>query len=301
MFRDQFVYAPSQWDTTLHCNIGSHWLGAYTKWSLHVDRYFSPLAAPEVVMMTTSGAARGEKKPSAVNMTIIVLPTLQGTCYWSAVFFHWLLPTILPGSAYSTSNTSALTHWGRVMHICVSELTSIGSDNGLLPGRRQAIIWNNAGLLLIEPLGTNFSEISFRIQTFSFKKMPLNVSSAKWPPFCLGLNVLTHWVWDIWRGFADIIIKCIFLNENVRILVNISLKSIPKGHINNIPALVQIMACCLPGDKPLSEPMMASLQTYWHIYASLRLNELMICTGITMNHFTPNIHWTVFNCGWCRR
>ena len=86
-----------------------------------------------------------------------------------------------------------LTHWGRVTHICVNELTVIVSDNGLSPGRRQAIIWNNARLLLIEPLGTNFSEISIGIQTFSFKKMHLNMSSAKWRPFCLGLNVLTHW------------------------------------------------------------------------------------------------------------
>ena len=83
-----------------------------------------------------------------------------------------------------------LTHWGRVTHICVSELTIIGSDNGLSPGRRQAIIWNNAGLLLIESLGTNVSEISIGIQTFSFKKMHLNMSSAKRQPFCLGLNVL---------------------------------------------------------------------------------------------------------------
>ena len=52
-----------------------------------------------------------------------------------------------------------LTHWGRVTHICVGKLTIIGSDNGLSPGRRQAIIWTNAGILLIWPLGTNFSEI----------------------------------------------------------------------------------------------------------------------------------------------
>ena len=44
-------------------------------------------------------------------------------------------------------------------HICVSELTTMGSYNGLSSGRRQAIIWNNAGLLLIELLGTNSSEI----------------------------------------------------------------------------------------------------------------------------------------------
>ena len=75
-------------------------------------------------------------------------------------------------------------------HICVNKLTIFSSDNGLLPGRRQAIIWTNTGILLIGPLGTNFSEILIEIQIFSFKKMGLNVSSAKWRPFCLGLNVL---------------------------------------------------------------------------------------------------------------
>ena len=48
-------------------------------------------------------------------------------------------------------------HWGRVTHICVSKLTTIGSDNGLSPGQRQAIIWTNAGILLIRPSGANFS------------------------------------------------------------------------------------------------------------------------------------------------
>ena len=76
------------------------------------------------------------------------------------------------------------------MNICVVKLTLIGSDNGLSPGRRQAIIWANAGILLIGPLGTNFIEILIGIQTFSFKKMHLKMSSAKWRPFFLGLNVL---------------------------------------------------------------------------------------------------------------
>ena len=62
---------------------------------------------------------------------------------------------------------------------------------GLSPSRRQAIIWTNAGMLLIRTLATNFSEISSEINTFSFKKMRLKMSSAKWRPFCLGLNVLT--------------------------------------------------------------------------------------------------------------
>ena len=64
------------------------------------------------------------------------------------------------------------------------------------------------------------------------------------------------------RHFADDICKCIFLNENVRIPIEISLKFVPKGPINNIPSLVQIMAWRRPGDKPLSEPMIVTLLTH---------------------------------------
>ena len=83
-----------------------------------------------------------------------------------------------------------LTHWGRVTHICVSKLTIIGSDNGLSPGRRQAIIWTNDGILLIRTFRTHFSEIVSEIHTSSFKKMHFKMSSGKWRPSCLGLNVL---------------------------------------------------------------------------------------------------------------
>ena len=113
------------------------------------------------------------------------------------------------------ANTMSATHLKKmscrhsiswVTHICVSKLTIIGSDNGFLPGRRQAIIWTNAGILLIWTLGTNFSEILSEIHAFSFKKMHLKMSSAKWRPFCLGLNVLKLGCHDrspgngIWSG-----------------------------------------------------------------------------------------------------
>ena len=55
--------------------------------------------------------------------------------------------------------TAILTHWGCVTHICIGNLTIIGPDNSLSPGRRQAIIWTNAGILLIGPWRTNFCEI----------------------------------------------------------------------------------------------------------------------------------------------
>ena len=89
----------------------------------------------------------------------------------------------------------SLSYWGRVAHICVSKLTNIGSDNVLSPGRCQAIIWTIAGILLIGPLGTIFSEILIEISLFPFTKMHLNVLSAKWWPFCLGLKVL-RFIWQ---------------------------------------------------------------------------------------------------------
>ena len=107
----------------------------------------------------------------------------------------------------SGTTLSLLTYWGRVTHICLSKLTIIGSDNGLLPGRRQAIIWIDSGILLIRTLGTNFSEILSEIHTFSLKKMHLNMSSGKKRPFCLGLNMLMacwlmtpcHYLNQSWR------------------------------------------------------------------------------------------------------
>ena len=81
-----------------------------------------------------------------------------------------------------------VTHWVRVMHICVSKLTIIGSDSGLISGWRQAIIWTNTGVLSIGIFATNFNESVIEFFVFSFKKMHFKMSSEKWLPFCLGLN-----------------------------------------------------------------------------------------------------------------
>ena len=107
--------------------------------------------------------------------------------------FHWSLAKIAKTGGHF------LTHWGRVTHICVGNLTIIGPDNGLSPTQRQAIIWTNAGILLIGPWGTNFSEILIGIHTFSFKKIHLKMSSAKWRPFCLSLNVLISFPGITWH------------------------------------------------------------------------------------------------------
>ena len=113
------------------------------------------------------------------------------SCFFESQHACWWLQYIQIPHHMCISLIHKLTHWGRVTHLCVSKQTIIGSDNGLSPSRRQAIIWTNAGILLIGTLGTNFSEILIKIRICSFKKMGLKMSSAKWRPFCLGLKVLT--------------------------------------------------------------------------------------------------------------
>ena len=93
---------------------------------------------------------------------------------------------------YTLQVRCCLTHWGRVTHICISKLMIIGSDNGLLPDQCQAIIWTNAGILLIRTLGTNFSEILGKIHSFSFKKMHFRMSTAKGRLFSLGFTELRN-------------------------------------------------------------------------------------------------------------
>ena len=79
-------------------------------------------------------------------------------------------------------------------------------------------------------------------------------------PWLLSFNTLRPRQYG--RHFADDIFKCIFLNENIWIPIKISMKVVPKGPVNDIPSLVQIMAWRRPGDKPLSEPMMVSLTAH---------------------------------------
>ena len=125
-----------------------------------------------------------------------------------------------------------LTYLGLVTHICIGKLIINASDNGLSPGQRQAIIWTNAGILLTEPLVTNFSEILIKIQTFSLTKICLKMSSAKCCPFCLSLDMLT--------------------GKKLRPEDELSLKWVLE--YDKMWALVQVMAWCQRGDKPIPEP-----------------------------------------------
>ena len=123
------------------------------------------------------------------QMVCLLLRTIQWNIYFRCFFINSLFLWVSVRLWHHRHRFISLTHWGWVMHICVGKPTIIGSDNGLSPDRRQAIIWTNAVILLIGPLGTNFSEILTAIQIFLFKKMHLKMSSAKRRSFCLGLNV----------------------------------------------------------------------------------------------------------------
>ena len=127
---------------------------------------------------------------------------------WKSNYIHNLIwdAILLPCPNFNGS----LTHWGRVTHMCVSKLILISSDNGLSPGRRQAIIWPNAGILLIRTLGTNFSEILSEIHIFSFEKIHSKMSSGKRRPFCLGLNVLTKPLLKL--GHGQVITGAFYMN-----------------------------------------------------------------------------------------
>ena len=142
-----------------------------------------------------------------------------------------------------------LTHWSRVTHICVDKLTTIGSDNGLSPRRLQAIIWTNAGILLIRPWGTNSNEFLFKLQHFLLKKMRLKMLSGKWQPFFVSLNVLTlwpkcqkafKWCWSFWFSLNPSSSSKLKLKELVIIVITYW-----HLHPKNMKLLFELKSCFL--------------------------------------------------------
>ena len=95
------------------------------------------------------------------------------------------------------------------------------------------------------------------------------------------------------RHFTDDIFKCIFLNVNIWILIKMTLNFVPKDSINNILSLVQIMAWCRPGDKPLSEPMMARLTTHICMARPQRVN-IYTQGGLIIERVISIMKWIKF-------
>ena len=163
--------------------------------------------------------------PSTANgSSLASFSTWRFILKFAARWQHWIhqvglkFGSLKLKNVFIGPNLIILTLWGRVTHICVSKLTIIGSDNGLLPGPHQAIIWTNGWILLIGPLGTNVNEIVIEIYIFPFKKMHLKMSSGKWRPSCLGLKVLStlspNQNWLVFcRWYFQM--NCIFFHKNI--------------------------------------------------------------------------------------
>ena len=125
-------------------------------------------------------------------MFVHMLHTNNFACYW-------IIKSQLLNGTRNTKGESMwplsytiVTHVNSLRpHLCISNVTIIGTDNGLSPVRRQAIIGTKTGILVIGPLGTNVRENWFEIRTFSFKKIYFEMS-GNWRPFRLGLNMLIH-------------------------------------------------------------------------------------------------------------
>ena len=144
----------------------------------------------------------------------------------------------------------------------------------------QTITQTNTDLLSIGPLKMKFSEIIIKYETRKCKLAAILLRAQ-----CV--NTLRPR--QNGRHFADDMFKCIFLNENLWIPIEISLTFVPKGSIDNIPALVQIMAWRRPGDKPLSEPRMVSLPTHICVTRPQWVNKMWPSKTI----WWCSSHWTL--------
>ena len=132
--------------------------------------------------------------------------------------FHAIYGAVSRGCMYSTYPFLLWWLWEyRVTHICVSKQANISSDNGLSPGRRQAIIWTNAGILLIGPLGTNFSEMLIEIYRVSLKKCIWKYHLYNgghferlglWPNRYLNFSLIKSEVWPICLGLGHQTVVC---------------------------------------------------------------------------------------------
>ena len=137
----------------------------------------------------------------SVSLSVLmghIWPAWYINSYSSGLYSLWLLH--LGSELYNGANKNGailknigniernLTHSGRVMHICVSKLTIIASENGVSPGRHQAIIWTNAEILLIGHLVKTIKwNLKHNLYIF-MQEMHFKMSSGKWRPQCVNLK-----------------------------------------------------------------------------------------------------------------
>ena len=147
--------------------ITQHWfrwrLGAKQATSLYLNQCW-----PDSLMNICGSRWRWVKEKKKTLSIFCHFSPLWCTCGWS--LFSWKTRTYLSETFNAMPADKLVAQGARVLATMVLTKAIIGSDNGLSPNRRQAIIWTNAGIVLIRPLGTNFSPILIEIHTFSFKK-----------------------------------------------------------------------------------------------------------------------------------
>ena len=164
------------------------------------------------------------KIPSAPDQHIYKMATILQTIFANA--FCWMKNVFW-----------FKCQWGLCARVQL-QLGNIGSDNGLVRNKPKAIVWTNDDI-------SHSPSVSYHIE-----------AEIKWPPLCRR-HYQTHFLWVLHPRWQ---ICCVI--ESRCILIEISLKFVPKGPINNIPTLVQIMAWRRPNNTPLSEPMMVRLPTH---------------------------------------
>ena len=170
----------------------------------------------------------GKWRPFCLGLNVLRSSILMGIPGFSLSLIHkflWCIFTHLctPKHAH-VLHKNVLTHWGRVTHISVGKLTIIGSYNGLSPARRQAIIWTNGGILLIGPLGTNFSEILIRIQNIfihenALQNVVCEMASILSLPQCIKVDIWNSCVGCVFTVIPALSWWCDTLRALSRILV----------------------------------------------------------------------------------
>ena len=207
-----------------------------------------------------------------------------------------------------------LTHWGRVTHICVSKLITIGSDNGLSPGQHQAIILTNAGIFLIGALGTNVSEILIKICTFSLKKMLFKnlvwkkaaILSRPQGVNCLTVNENLSWlIQNAYKECNHLYIKPIYdiINQNgmnnIVSLNNIvyTYAHIHKSTYQRHPLSINIQ--WIPLSAPLSNILSTLFTFIIHVSSWSVVEKGFMNTPFIRVHMKTRIH-TVRNSLWHR-
>ena len=179
-------------------------------------------------------------------------------------------------------------------HVCISRLTIIRSDNCLSPSPLQALIWTSAGIWFIGPPGTNFSEITIKIHTFSFKKIHLKTLSGKWGPSCLCLNVMMYaYVILVQYGVLLSTMKqsnCIILWE-MYVVLSSTLPEIDPDTAYVVCISVSLGFRQKPSDTALLSVI--ALTTFNCIVSASVTKGVLVCFVVTVHWWRHRTHYDV--------